>query len=201
MSQPIEVRFKEIIRDLAQLRTFELTEDKELYLQVAAELEKTNQRELVKRAEFIRRQCSGDNAEDLFNENRESWGIPNFREELVTVEDFRRGFLYKFRDHTTSWGDDQKAREWFLTSFEATFVQVYEFWTCDNGPEEVVETKTGNYKAILNSLLVEGAHEVLISPAFSKQELDEFVKTYQPTPQDFSMEEIVEMYIQENPNY
>ncbi len=186
---------------LIQSRTVEVTEDKELYLTIADEFEKTNQIALINRAEFIRRQCNGEIANKIFDENREAWGIPNFREELLTVDDFKRGFLYKFRDHTTSWSDNQKAKKWFLDSEEARFEQVYEFWICDNGPDEVFMTKTGDYKTILNSLLADTDYEVLTSPAFSKQELDAFIRTHRPKQGDFPIDELVEFYISRNPNY
>jgi CRISPR/Cas system-associated protein Cas5 (RAMP superfamily) len=186
---------------LIQLRTPGLTEDISLYLNVADEFEKTDHKELIKRADFIRRQCSGDKAEKLFNNNRKSWGIPNFSEDLVTVDDFKRGFLYKFRDHTTSWSDNQKAKKWFLNSFEAKLVQVYEFWSCDNGKEEIIETRTGDYKSILKSLLAQGDYEVLTSPTFRKQELDDFVRTHLPMDGDFTVDEIISEYINVNPNY
>ena len=178
-----------------------MTEDISLYLTVADEFERTGDKELIQRAEFIRRQCNGDKADNLFNDNRESWDIPDFSENLITADDFKRGFLYKFRDHTTSWSDNQKAKEWFLNSIEARFVQVYELWSCDNGPEEIVETKTGDYKTILKSLLAGGDYEVLTSPTFSKQELDDFVRTHRPSDGDFTVDEIIEDYITVNPNY
>ena len=186
---------------LIQSRTLELTEDISLYLTVADEFQKTGDKGLIKRAEFIRRQCSGDKADNLFSDNRENWDIPTFSEDLVTAEDFKRGFLYKFRDHTTSWSDNQKAKDWFLNSVEARFVQVYELWSCDNGPKEIIETRTGDYKTILRSLLADGDYEVLTSPLFSKQELDDFIKTHRPNNGDFSLDEIIEDYITINPNY
>ncbi len=189
------------LEKLIQSRTLGLTEDKDLYFKVADEFEKTNEGELIKRADFIRKQCNGDSGDKIFNENRETWGIPKFNEDLIKADDFKRGFLYKFRDHTTSWTDNQKAKDWFLNSFEARFVQIYELWSCDNGPEEIIETRTGDYKTILKSLLADGDYEVLTSSAFSKRELDNFIKTYRPDNGDFSIDEIIEDYINLNPNY
>lgn len=186
---------------LIQSRTLQLTEDTTLYLTVADELERTGDKELIKRAEFIRRQCNGDKADNLFNDYRKSWGIPNFKEDLVTTDDFERGFLYRFRDHTTSWSDNQNAKEWFLNSFEARFVQIYELWSCDNGPEEIIETRTGDYKTILKSLLADGDYEVLTSSIFTKTELDDFIRNYRPVDGDFLIDEIIEDYINVNPNY
>jgi len=186
---------------LFQSRTHQLTEDTTFYLTIADELEISGDKELIKRAEFIRRQCNGDKANKLFNQYRESWGIPNFKEDLVTADDFERGFLYRFRDHTTSWSDNQDAKEWFLNSFEARFAKIYELWSCDNGPEEIIETRTGDYKTILKSLLADGDFEVLRSPIFTKTELDDFIRNYLPVDGDFSIDEIIEHYINGNPNY
>jgi hypothetical protein len=189
------------IKELIEHRTLGLTEDKTPYLEVANEFEKTGKAELTKRAEFIRRQCNDEVAGDLFNANREIWGIPYFSEDLVTVDDFKNGFLSKFRDHTTSWCHNQEAKQWFLSSFEARFVQIYELWACDHGPDELIETRTGNYKTILKSLLKDGDYEVLTSPIFSKRELDDFIRTFRPNGDDLTIEEIVEDYISLNPNY
>lgn len=186
---------------LIQSRTLHLTEDTTLYLPVADELERTGDKNLIKRAEFIRRQCNGDKAENIFNNYRENWGIPNFKEDLVTVADFQRGFLYRFRDHTTSWSDNQNAKEWFLNSFEARFVQIYELWSCNNGLEEIIETRTGDYKTILKSLLADRNYEVLTSSIFTKTELHDFIRNYRPVDGDFSIDEIIEDYINANPNY
>jgi hypothetical protein len=189
------------LEKLIQSRTLGLTEDKELYFKIAEEFEKTNEGDLIKRADFIRKQCNGDSGDEIFNQYRETWGIPTFSEDLINVDDFKRGFLFKFRDHTTSWTDNQRAKEWFLNSFEARFVQIYELWSCDNGPEEIIETRTGDYKTILKSLLADGDYGVLASPAFDKHELDNFIKTYRPDNGDFSIDEIIEDYINVNPNY
>lgn len=191
---------KELER-LIQSRTLELTENISLYLNVADDFEKTGDKGLIERADFIRRQCNGDKAESLFNEKRQNWNIPNFSEDLVTANDFERGFLYKFRDHTTSWSDNQVAKQWFLNSFEARFVQVYELWSCENGPEEIIETRIGDYKTILKSLLVDGDYEVLKSPVFTKQELNDFISIHRPSHSDFSLDEIIRDYITINPNY
>jgi len=186
---------------LIQSRTLDLTEDKNLYLTAAVELELTGELELVKRAAFIRGQCDNENVDKLFSENREKWGIPNFKEDLVTIDDFKKGFLHKFRDHTTSWTENQEAKEWFLNSLEARFVQVYELWSCDNGPEEIIDTRTGDYKTILKSLLADGDYDVLTSPIFTKNDLDDFINEYRPSDGDLSVDDIIEDYINENPNY
>ena len=109
--------------------------------------------------------------------------------------------MFIFRDHTTSWSDNQKAKEWFLTSFEARFIRRYEFWTCDNGFDEYIDIREGSYKEILLSLLRDGDFDVLVSPVFSKQELEEFIRTFKQSEGDFSIDEIIEDYINNNINY
>jgi hypothetical protein len=89
------------------------------YIAVASYLEKLDEPAARTRATFIRRQCKGDVAKKLFEDQREVWGIPRFAEDLVTARDFHWGFLFRFRDHGTSWSDDERAREWFYTSPEA----------------------------------------------------------------------------------
>jgi hypothetical protein len=80
----------------------------------------------------------------------------------------------KNSNHTTSWSDNQKAKGWFLTSPEGLLVRRYEFWSCDNGYDQCLEVREGSYRQILVSLLKNG---------------------------DFAIEEIIEDYIEVNPNY
>ena len=128
-------------------------------------------------------------------------GIWNFEENVLGVEDFKRGFLQSFRYRTTSWSDSQKAKTWFLTSSEAHFVRRYEFWTFDNGFDECIEVREGNYRQILIALLKEGDYEVLRSPVFSTKALTDFIENYQPQNGDFEIDEIIEDYIKANPNF
>src|SRR4029453_1681741 len=71
-------------------------------LGVAAALEDAGSPEAAARAEFIRRQWPGEGADGLFDTYRERWGIPDYREDLVLARDFRHGFLWRFRDHSTA---------------------------------------------------------------------------------------------------
>ena len=139
--------------------------------------------------------------EHNFDTNRTAWGIPNFDEELVAVSDFKDGFLWRFRAHTTSWNHNQYADEWFYTSLEARSITRYEFWDCDGGPEKVGFVLTGNYKSILQQLLADHVHEVLISPAFSNEELSEYIDTFSEDEEDYSLEDVIDEYISRNPNY
>lgn len=186
---------------LASRRTADFNEPAALYLEIADRLEAINSEPAISRAAFIRRQIAGEDANDLFDEWHEQWGVPSFTENILAAEDFKRGFLWRFRDHTTSWNDNQAAKKWFLTSPEALFVRRYEFWTCDNGFDECIEVREGSYKEILSSLLNDGDYEVLSSPAFSNIELDRFIAAYQSADGDYTIKEIIKDYIEENPNY
>jgi hypothetical protein len=146
------------------------------------------------RAAFIRLQIGGIDTEDLFEEYRESWGIPKFEEELVTINDFKNGFLWTFRDHTTSWSEDIEAREWFYTNIEARFARRYEFWSCDRGPEEMILLESGDYKYILYSII--NKHEdysPFISPVFSHNELRLFYDNYKEDGNGFYKESLFEI--------
>ena len=186
---------------LASIRTLDLSEPTDLYFKFADNLQSTNQQKYISRASFILEQIKGGDGKALFDRHREDWGILNFDENILTVEDFKRGFLWCFRDRTTSWNDNQKAKTWFLTSPEALYVRRYEFWTCDKGFDECIDVKEGSYKEILLSLLKDGDYEVLCSPVFVNSELTDFIKTYQPQNGDYEIDEIIEDYIEANPNY
>lgn len=168
----------------------------ELRSEIANRLDVLETEASKSRAAFIRNQEA-----ENFNANREAWGIPNFSEELVTIEDFTNGFLWRFRAHSTSWGDNQHADEWFYTSLEARSVTRYEFWDCDEGPEKASIVVTGDYKAILQQLLADHIHEALISPVFSKEELAEYIDNFSEDEEDYLLEEVIEDYISRNPNY
>ncbi len=186
---------------LASMRTIGLSEPTDLYFKVANELQSTNRHDYISRANFVLEQLNDRDGRETFDKFREDWGIWNFDENILTVDDFKRGFLWRFRDHTTSWNDNQKAKTWFLTSPEGIFIRRYEFWTCDKGFDECIEVREGSYKEILLSLLKDGDYEVLCSPVFSKSELTDFIKTYQPQNGDYEIDEIIEDYIEVNPNY
>jgi hypothetical protein len=165
-------------------------------LELAQRLEALETEASKSRASFIRNQDA-----ENFNANRASWGIPNFSEELVSIDDFKNGFLWRFRAHTTSWSHNQHADEWFYTSLEARSVIRYEFWNCDEGPEKLDFVLTGDYKSILEQLLEEHIYEVLVSPAFSKEELADYIDNFSEEDEDYSLHEVIEEYISQNPNF
>ena len=148
------------------------------------------------RAAFIQKQDV-----DNFIANREAWGIPQFSDELVAIEDFTNGFLWRFRAHSTSWGDNQHADEWFYTSLKARSITRYEFWDCDEGPAKRDFAINGNYKTILQRLLADHIHEVLISPVFSKEDLTKYIDDFSEKGNDYSLEDVMEDYISRNLNY
>jgi len=194
---------KSVLNSITQdyKRFIELADSSDRRAEVAAQLEAISSDVAKSRAEFIRRQLNREEATELFDTWREQWGIPLFQEGLVDISDFQGGFMWRFRDHTTSWAENQYAQEWFLTSVEAQTISRYEFWTCDDGPKECVDVLTGSYKQILEELLGGGVYDVLISPVFTNQELTEFIHAYVEDENDFTLEEVVEDYISRNPNF
>lgn len=155
-------------------RTAALDEPVELYEAAARELRQTS----PARAELIERQCRGEPAEDLFEIYREAWDVPKFDDGLVVAEDFRNGFLFTFRDHTTSWAQDQIARLWFFTSPEAQFARRYELWSADSGQDECALSLEGSYRDLVRAVFSDGDGdlEALVSPAFSAREFDAWRK-------------------------
>lgn len=167
-----------------------------LRLEISQRLAALETEDSQTRAAFILKQD-----EDNFKTNREAWGIPNFDEDLITLEDFKDGFLWRFRAHTTSWNHNQYADEWFYTSLEARSITRYEFWDCDEGPEKADIVMISDYKSILKKLLVDYVYEVLISPAFSNQELSEYIHNFCENEEDYSLEDVIDDYISRNPNF
>jgi len=173
----------------------------DLILAFADHLSDLNTAPANARATFIRLQCKGLNTEDLFEEYRESWGIPKFDENLVTVEDFKNGFLRTFRDHTTSWTEDAEAKDWFYTNIEARFARRYEFWSCDHGPEEMLLLESGGYKDILWSIVNKHAdYTPFISPVFSQVELKSFYNKFNEKEFDFDKDSLLEI-MEQNINW
>jgi hypothetical protein len=166
----------------------------------ASYLESSDTDSVKARGTLIRLQCQGLEAEDLFEAYRESWGIPIFQENLLTVSDFKNGFLWKFRDHTSSWNEDQEARDWFYTSIEARFVQKYEFWSDDRGSEEMLFWKSGKYKEILSALILEADFGPLISPVFTKEELQSFIDRHDEDDLGIQKEALTDI-IEQNINW
>ena len=166
----------------------------------ARSLESSNTDSMKARGTLIRLQCQGLEAEDLFEAYRESWGIPIFHENLITVSDFKNGFLWKFRDHTSSWDEDQEAREWFYTNIEARFVRRYEFWSADRGSEERMFGKSGKYKQILSALIREAELGPLISPVFTKEELQSFIDRHDEDDLGIQKEALTDI-IEQNINW
>jgi hypothetical protein len=189
------------LRVIANLRINDLTDPTEVYLSFAHNLSKLASDTAKTRAEFITLQCNQIHADDFFEKHRESWGIPKFDEGLITIGDFKNGFLWTFRDHSTSWCEDQVARDWFFKNIEAQFVRHYEFWSCDNGPDEIVLQKSGDYKTILWTIVNDYQdYSALASPVFTKQELQNFYDNFDEDKGDYYKDDLLEM-IEENPNW
>jgi tetratricopeptide (TPR) repeat protein len=157
------------LRALEAARTECHPDPREAALGVAAALEDVGVPEAAARAEFIRRQCAGERADGLFATYRERWGIPDYREDLVLAKDFRHGFLWHFRDHSTAFSDNLQAQTWFLCSPEARFVQGYDF---EGGLEG-----EGPYKALVEREVawgLPGSIEVLDCPVFTLDDYRRF---------------------------
>lgn len=174
----------------------QLIKSSEFRSEIAAALEAKETKAAKTRAAFIRNQDANN-----FNANREAWSIPAFSEKLVEISDFENGFMWRFRAHTTSWSENQYADQWFLTSLEARSISRYEFWSCDEGPDKLEFVIEGNYKSILSQLLAEQVYEVLISPVFSSEELAEYIANFSEDEEEYELEEVIEEYISQNPNY
>ena len=186
---------------IIKARTNDLCGSIDTSLTFADQLSKFDNESAKSRAAYIRMQCSGIDTEDFFEQHRESWGIPKFDEDLITNDDFKNGFLFTFRDHSTSWCDDVEAREWFFRSIEARFVRHYQFWACDNGPEEILFSANGDYKSIMWTIVNDYQdYSALASPVFTKHELKDFYRDFDEEKGDYLKEELLEI-IEENPNW
>lgn len=186
---------------IIQIRTNDLSESINPYLSFAEQLRQQPDDRAKARAEFIRLQCNKEDARQFFELHRESWGIPKFEEDLLTVDDFENGFLWTFRDHSTSWCEDSEARDWFFNHVEARFVRHYQFWGCDNGIDEVLLSTSGDYKSIMWTLVKEHHdYDALASPVFTKEELTNFYKIFDEKAGDYDKEDLLEI-MEENPNW
>ena len=119
----------------------------------------------------------------------------------MTVDDFKNGFLFTFRDHTTSWCEDREARDWFFTSVEARFTRHYEFWACDNGPEEILFNTSGSYKDIMWTILRDyQEYSALKSSVFARQDLKNFYDNFDEENGGYYKKDLLEI-MEENPNW
>ena len=189
------------LETVIKARTNNLREPVDIYMDFAGRLSQLDNSPAKTRAAFIRMQCSGFDTKDFFEQHRESWGIPKFEEDLLTDDDFKNGFLFTFRDHSTSWCEDGEARNWFFNNIEARFVRQYQFWASDNGPDEILLSTSGDYKSIMWTIVKEyKAYSALASTIFTKQDLEDFYKNFDEEKDDYGKEDLLEI-IKENPNW
>jgi hypothetical protein len=187
--------------NIIQIRTNDLSESLEGYFAFADKLFELDVDIAKTRSQFISMQCRGIESEKFFEQHRESWGIPKFREDLVTVGDFKNGFIHTFRDHSTSWCEDFEAREWFYKSPESRFVRHYQFWACDNGSDEILLRINGDYKSILWTIVNDHQdYSPLISPVFTTQELEDFYESFEEDISGFTKEDLLDI-LKQNPNW
>lgn len=185
---------------LIQIRSSDLCDNLDLYRSYANLLKQHHSEAAQTRAGFILRQTEGDVSQDFFLDHCEKWGIPIFSEGLLTAADFKNGFLWTFRDHSTSFGEDQEALHWFYTHKEAQFIMHYQFWDWSNDDKKIVDDHSGNYSSIIHLLVQQQQYEALISPVFSKAELSSFIFSYDETKEGLPIEDILEI-IGDNPNW
>lgn len=180
----------------------DISEPTNAHYEIAAALKRIGTKESNSRAEFILQQCSGEPCEDFFAANCESWGIPIFKEDILNVRDFKFGFLFSFRDHTSSWSEDYVAREWFYTSPEALFTKQWSLWNCDSGNEELTYSETGDYKQLLYLIASKYSdYEALKSPVFTMYELKAFAQMHAKQNTEYTEDELIENFLIQNPNW
>lgn len=172
----------------------------DLCMQISERLMTSDNPVAQSRGMFIRMQCDGEDAGEFFEAHRESWGIPKFSQDLVTVEDFQLGFLYTFRDHSTFWMENDAARDWFYTSSEARTVGEYEFWAEEPFLDDDLRI-IGDYKSILWTLVTfHKDYYALVSPAFTPQDLEDYLEQFNEFEEGLELEELAQI-IQGNPNW
>ena len=187
--------------DLSLLIDAAATDATDVLLSFAQRLAAVDDPSAKARAAFIRLQCAGINTEDLFEEYREGWGIPKFEDDLVSINDFKNGFLWTFRDHTSSWSEDNEARDWFYMHTEARFARRYEFWCCDHGPEEMLLLESGDYKSLLWSIVHKHVdYSAFVSPVFTLEELHAFYNDFDEAEYDFDKDTLLEI-MEQNANW
>lgn len=192
---------KHDLDNLFKARETDSTESINIYLSVAKHLESLDIDEAKTRGAFIRLQCKGIDTEDMFEEYRESWGIPKFEDNLVSFGDFKNGFLWTFRDHSTSWSEDTEARSWFYNHIEGRFARRYEYYACDRGPEELLLIESGDYKSMLESLVKKhDDYSPLASPVFTEEELLAYYFSFDEDHSNISREDLLEI-LKQNRNW
>ena len=86
------------------------------FLKIAQILSEDQNDSAKTRAEFIVRQCNGERCYEYFEKHQESWGIPNFQDHLVTVNEFKNGFLWTMKDYTTAFEENHQ-RVWSIINY------------------------------------------------------------------------------------
>ncbi|WP_020527081.1 hypothetical protein [Flexithrix dorotheae] len=146
---------------------------------IADYLYKTNIHHAKTRAEFILRHCEGEDCEGFFEQHRESWGLPKFREDLVTINEFKNGFLWRMKDYTTAFAEDGYTRNWFTKSHESLFLRKYEAWDSGQTGDELIHEEYGSCRDIFTKFLKEyGMYDFVRSPIFTTKDLQNFAAEY-----------------------
>lgn len=202
VKSPLILLPTELLHQLREIRTDDLSESTELYFAIATALDEIGSEESRSRAEFVRMQCKGEECKLFFHNHCESWGIPIFKEGILNSNDFEHGFLWCFRDHTSSWMEDYLARDWFYNSIESQFVRKWELWNSDNDDDELSYVEYGNYKEILLILANKYQdYEALKSGVLQLDDLRAFLNAFNSDSGDYYKDELIEDYVSKNPNW
>ncbi|MBT33791.1 MAG: hypothetical protein CMO01_29350 [Thalassobius sp.] len=149
------------------------------FLLIAELLKKEKSESAKTRAEFIIKQCNGEFCEDYFEEHRDSWGIPTFAQNLISIKDFKNGFLWRMKSYTTAFEDDGIFEEWYTQSYETLFITRYEAWDAGDSGNEKFHIEYGNCKKILKKFISEyGLYKLVKSPVLTYEELKELSIEY-----------------------
>ena len=192
---------KKDLHGILKARDIDSPHSMNLYLSVAKHLENLDTDAAKTRGAFIRLQCHGIDTEDMFEEYRESWGIPKYEDNLVSFSDFKNGFLWTFRDHSTSWMEEREARTWFYSHIEGSFARRYEFYSCDRGPKELLLIESGDFKTMLEALVNKHKdYSPLVSPVFTEEDLLVFYFSFDEDESHISREGLLNI-LKQNPNW
>lgn len=171
------------------------------FIQMAALLEKGNSEACITRAQFISMQCEGEEAVDFFETHRESWGIPIFKENLLTTKEFKNGFLWTIKDYTTAFIEEGYLTSWFCKSYECLFIRNYQAWDFNEKPI-MIGQELGSCKEIFTRFIRDyGVMDRLSSPVFSKEELQAFHHELVVPEERKFFRDIMMKAILQNPNW
>ena len=168
VNSPLILVPKTLLKEAVDQRTN--SEDPiERFLSIANFLDAQDNPVANTRGEFIKRQIAGEDCEPFFEAHKENWGIPKFCENLITVNEFKNGFLWVMKDYTTAFSENGNIREWHILSPETFFIRKYEAWdaTKNGKGDEMFHHEYGDCKQLFKKFSEEyGLLEFNQSPVF-----------------------------------